>query len=423
MNSPTLPEGWQRRRLNEISRQLKAGGTPSRGIPEYWGGDIPFVKIDDLTSSGGELVSTSEFITEKGLQNSSAWLIPEDSVLLAMYASIGEVAINRVPVATNQAIIAMVPERSIVLPEYLALFLKTQTRALLARNIQTTQKNITKGIVEDFEVPVPPINQQQTLAWLWLRCRTLLKTLEQELRLECERKDALVDYLFSHGTRKEQQQECTLGTLPRSWQVTELGALMTGGPQNGIYKPQNQYGEGTSIVRIDDFDQDGRIVTPSFQRVRVSGEEVNLYRLSLGDILINRVNSLSHLGKSMVVPQLPEPTMFESNMMRFSVDETRISSEFLVSYLSTDACRAYVKGRAKRAVAQSSINQGDVKSIRVPLPSLDEQVEIVRLLRATDDKTAAIERQQSLVGELLMSISQAVISGELPLPQTGEALA
>ena len=79
----SLPNQWELRSLAEISLRLKAGGTPSRDTAEYWKGTIPFVKIEDITTSEGELLGTRERINEKGLQHSSAWLVPEDSVLLA----------------------------------------------------------------------------------------------------------------------------------------------------------------------------------------------------------------------------------------------------------------------------------------------------------------------------------------------------
>src|SRR5216684_5154109 len=118
MNSSPLPTGWRSLKISDVATRIKAGGTPARGIPEFWGGSIPFVKIEDMTLSGGELASTCERITEEGLKNSSAWLVPKDSVLLAMYASIGECSINRVEVATNQAIIALVPDRSVIVENY-----------------------------------------------------------------------------------------------------------------------------------------------------------------------------------------------------------------------------------------------------------------------------------------------------------------
>lgn len=99
-----LPEVWDVVSLRDIATRLKAGGTPKRGIPEYWGGQIPFVKIEDITCSRGQITQAEEYITEEGLHNSSAWVVPGNSVLLTMYASIGETAINRSSYMQSQKI-------------------------------------------------------------------------------------------------------------------------------------------------------------------------------------------------------------------------------------------------------------------------------------------------------------------------------
>ena len=158
-----LPEEWEVVRLGDVAKKMKAGGTPRRGIKEYWGGNIPFVLIEDMTSGGLYLSKTKETITEKGLNNSSAWLVPSNTLLLSMYATIGETAINTIPLATNQAILAIMAKDnfSIVFGAYL---LKYSTQRLIMQNIQSTQKNVNKGIVENFKIPLPPLPEQQKIA-------------------------------------------------------------------------------------------------------------------------------------------------------------------------------------------------------------------------------------------------------------------
>src|SRR2546429_220213 len=88
-----LPDGWRWVRLGDIC-DAQSGGTPSRGRPSYYGGDIPWAKIEDLTRAGMYINQTSEHITELGLQESSARLFPPGTLLFAMYASIGTISIT-----------------------------------------------------------------------------------------------------------------------------------------------------------------------------------------------------------------------------------------------------------------------------------------------------------------------------------------
>ena len=99
------------------------------------------------------------------------------------------------------------------------------------------------------------------------------------------------------------------------------------------------------------------------------------------DILINRVNSLSHIGKSALVPALVEATVFESNMMRLRL-KPELLPEFLILFLCSERARAYWLTRAKPAVNQSGINQKGVRQLFVPIPSPEEQQEIVNAASA-----------------------------------------
>ena len=121
-----LPKGWIKRAINEISNKLKAGGTPSTKISRYYkNGKIPFLKIDDITSSYKYLDKTSISITEEGLNNCSAWIVPENSILYSMYASYGIPIINRIQVATNQAIIAFIPPKDLLNVDYVYYYLQS----------------------------------------------------------------------------------------------------------------------------------------------------------------------------------------------------------------------------------------------------------------------------------------------------------
>ena len=95
-------------KLKDLIIKGKAGGTPSSTIAEYYNGNIPFLSISDMTRQGKYVEFTEKHISENGLANSSAWIVPSNSLILSMYASVGLVCINKVPLATSQAMFSMV---------------------------------------------------------------------------------------------------------------------------------------------------------------------------------------------------------------------------------------------------------------------------------------------------------------------------
>ena len=201
--------------------------------------------------------------------------------------------------------------------------------------------------------------------------------------------------------------------------ITTVGAVIAKGPQNGLYRPMTDYGSGAPIVRINDFDNEGSIVRSVPNLVRLSEAEVNTYRLAPDDLLVNRVNSLSHLGKTGLIGELAVPTVFESNMMRFAVDANLARPRYLFHLLNLPASRDVMRSHAKRAVAQSSINQEDVKSLPLSLPPLAEQDEIVRVISATDAKIRVSEARVSALGELFRSLLRDLMTGRVRIHELG----
>lgn len=162
-----------------------------------------------------------------------------------------------------------------------------------------------------------------------------------------------------------------------------LKLVMEEMPQNGLYKSKSFYGEGNPILRIDGF-YDGEVVPNyEYKRVHLEAEEIKKYALHIGDIVVNRVNSMSYLGKCALIRNLEETTIFESNVMRFRLDKQQIDLEYAMYYLSTSFGRHELIKNAKQAVNQASINQTDVGNALIPIPKdLEAQRNIAQKISA-----------------------------------------
>ena len=158
-----LPDGWKKSTLGEIAK-WGSGGTPTAGNTKYYDGDIPWAIIGDLNDT---VVSrTAKSITELGLNNSSAKMVPEGAILIAMYGSIGKLGIAGLPMATNQAIAFAVPDESIVLKSYLFYYLRSQREILLSKGKGATQQNISQTLLKSWAIPCPPIDEQHKIVEL-----------------------------------------------------------------------------------------------------------------------------------------------------------------------------------------------------------------------------------------------------------------
>ncbi|HUX20074.1 MAG TPA: restriction endonuclease subunit S [Spirochaetia bacterium] len=266
--------------------------------------------------------------------------------------------------------------------------------------------------LREFRLSLPPLPEQKKIAHILSTVQRAIEAQERIIQTTTELKKALMHKLFTEGLRNEPQKQTEIGLVPESWRVVKLGALFEKQPQNGIYKHKRAYGSGTQILRIDDFSNDGDVVTRTGNLVALTRSEIETYGLEPGDIVINRVNSLSHLAKTALIGEIAEEMVFESNMMRFSVDESQVLKEYLFKFLNSPLTKKQIIGTAKRAVAQSSINQGDVRSIIVPKPSLEEQREIVAALDATDSKIAHSTDKAAVLQDLFRTLLHELMTAK-----------
>ena len=204
--------------------------------------------------------------------------------------------------------------------------------------------------------------------------------------------------------------------IPASWNEVRVGDLMDGTPQNGLYLPEDRYGSGTPIVRINDFSFGSLIAGTMPQRVGLDGDEGSQYLLAIGDVIINRVNSLDLLGKVGLVTDLDEPTVFESNMMRFRTKPGDIEAGLLVTLLSAHGTRRQINAMAKRAVAQASVDQGDVADIVVPVPPAEDRALIHSLMEAMRLRELAASTAMAQRVQLKTALSQALLTGRVRVP-------
>ena len=172
----SLPYGWQWIRLNQIGN-WQAGATPSRGNPEYFNGNIPWLKTGDLND--GYISSIPEYISEVALKETSVKLNPAGSVLIAMYgATIGKLGVLTFPATTNQACCACQTNGSIT-ELYLFYFLLSQRQNFIGRGVGGAQPNISKEKIVATLMALPPINEQKRIVSKITNAFSTLDSIEQ----------------------------------------------------------------------------------------------------------------------------------------------------------------------------------------------------------------------------------------------------
>lgn len=399
-----VPENWVWTYWKNCG-ELIAGSGFKKEFQEKKNLPIPFYKVGSLKFADnlGFLYDGENTIDEPIRNILKATLIKEHSII---FAKIGEaIRLNRRAVNAEKCCIdnnlMAFTVNTVVLWKY--AYFWTLGLDLYSYTNSTTVPAIRKSDIELINFPLPPLSEQQRIVErieeLFAKLDEAKERLQEVADSFAVRKAAILHKAFTGELTKQWRREN--GVSDESWEESNLGSFIACGPQNGLYKPKSSYGDGIRIIRIDAF-YDGVIEQwDELKRLRLDENEIECYSLNLNDILINRVNSMQYLGKSALVRELKDICVFESNIMRLSVDESRIYPEFLSSFLNSQMGLNELRKNAKQAVNQASINQQDIKNVIINLPTLPEQHEIVRLI---DDLLARERKAQQATEQALASI-------------------
>ncbi len=172
------------------------GGTPTTSNASFYdNGNIPFIKIDDLKQK--YLTENKDFITELGLQKSSAWLVPTHSILFSNGATIGEISITTYPVCTKQGILGIVPKQNIDV-EFLYYFMSSSYFKKAVRRIVTegTMKTAYLKDINNILCPIPTKEKQQEIAKMPSTLNSKIDFEQSILKLFCSQKQYLLRQMF-----------------------------------------------------------------------------------------------------------------------------------------------------------------------------------------------------------------------------------
>lgn len=350
--------------LGEIC-DVRIGRTPRRDTRRFWEhGKHPWVTIGEM--NGDTIVTTKESISDAAIAEIMPPPVAAGTILFSFKLSIGKTAVAGRPLWTNEAIAALPIRRpDLVDRNYLKAFLAAG-RWENGANHAVLGRVLNKEKLLNLPIRLSSLDEQRRIVDILDRAASIRRLRRQAQETARQIIPALFVKMFGDPA-----------TNPMGWPVRPLGQILADGPQNGLYRPASDYGRGTRILRIDSF-YDGKVDDlGALRRVELDPVTIQKYQLRPRDIVVNRVNSRPYLGKSAILPVTDEAVVFESNMMRLTIDTAQALPEYVIAYLQTPHARHSLVVGAKDAINQSSINQQDVTALPVPLPSLPAQADFV----------------------------------------------
>ncbi|MDB9406734.1 restriction endonuclease subunit S [Microcystis aeruginosa CS-1036] len=380
---------------------LHSGGTPRRSNNKYYGGNIPWAKIADLDTENGIVVDTEEYITVEGLQAINNRIFPKGSILLAMYGSIGKLAIAGRDISCNQAILGIqIKDKEHLDINYLRLWLTSIKATLEFQGRGVTQQNISKSIVEKLEIPLPPLEEQRRIAAILDKADGVRRKRKEAIRLTEELLRSTFLEMFGDPV-----------TNPKGWEIVKLGSLVVGQLNNGIFKKNHEYGGDTPVVWVKELFSGYTIDCSESRTLTPTDEEVKKFGLTKGDILFCR-SSLNRegIGFNNVFDGMDFSALFECHIIRVSLNQRKVNSIFLNYLLRFPGLRKQIIAKAN-TVTMSTIGQSEIKKIEFYLPPKELQDKFEIFLRKIATNRTKLENKES--ENLFNSLLQRAFRGEL----------
>ena len=257
-----------------------------------------------------------------------------------------------------------------------------------------------RQFASQLRVPLPPPVEQQRIAVVLSTVRRAIEQQQRLIALTAELKNALMHKLFTEGVGREQRKESEIGELPESWDVLPLGRFLECA-QYGLSVKGSSSGR-YPILRMTN-QVNGKISPHDLQWVQIEDDDFKKFRVEHGDILFNRTNSFDLVGRSAVF-DVDSDYVFASYLIRLRTNKDRLDPFFLNHYFNCASTQQRLKMIATRAVSQSNISATRLKGFPIPLPSPEEQAEIVATLDVLDSKIALHERERDALESMFCTL-------------------
>ncbi|WP_321296690.1 restriction endonuclease subunit S [Marinifilum fragile] len=369
---------WEERKLGEISNSY-SGGTPSVGNSSFYGADIPFIRSGEIHSS-----STEIFLTNEGLNNSSAKFVHKGDILYALYgATSGEVGISKISGAINQAILAIQPIQNYD-TYFISQWLRKEKNNIVGTSLQGGQGNLSGSIVKDLSINFPKYNEQQKIGNFFQNLDSQITLQQRKLeKIKAMKKAYLSEMFPAAGQTKPKRR---FKGFTEDWVEKKLGEVVEFNPNSDIPN-EFEYVDLESVV----------------------GTELIAHRTISKSNAPSRAQRLAKQGDlfyQTVRPYQKNNYLFDKNCKNYVFStgyaqmRPKIEGYFLLSYVQTDSFVDHIMSRCT-GTSYPAISSSDMENMVLSIPiEKEEQLKISSFLKGLDKQITLHQKKLSKLQNL-----------------------
>ena len=401
-----IPEDWEVKKFNKFSK-FYSGGTPLTSKSEYYGGEIPFIKSGEIYYD-----RTEQFLTQEGLNNSSAKLVYRGDLLYALYgANSGEVAISQLEGAINQAILCIQQNKDEAETIYLYNYLKLEKSNIINKFLQGGQGNLSADIIKNLQIPLPPLPEQKKIADCLSTWDVAIEKQSALINALTERKKALMQQLLTGKKR--------LPGFSGEWKEVKLGSICENFQNGNAFSAKDYKKTGIPIVTMGNINLGGYFYfSESKSNFWIEDKSLERYEIKKGDLIIAMTDVTPEKNLIGLTSIIDIDRIFYLNQrVGHIILKPKLADTDFIFYLSQNSYwRNQCKAFATLGV-QANLGTNDIKNINIKLPSLSEQTAIAEILATADrelqlqkEKLAQLQTQKKGLMQVLLTGKKRLIN-------------
>lgn len=414
-----IPDDWEVKSLGEVAT-IVGGGTPSTLNSAYWNGDIQWFTPAELSDSKKYVSKSERTITERGLKESSAKLLPKGTVLLTTRASIGITAILENPASTNQGFQSLIAKNNCC-SEFLYYVIPLIKDEMLSRASGSTFAEISAKKLSTITFQLPPLAEQQRIAKALSDVDALISTTEKLIQKKKNIKQGAMQNLltgkkrlpgFAKSTNYKQSE---LGLIPEDWEVKNINKECTIKARIGWQGLKSiEYLDSGDYILVTGTDFDSGFInwnSCSYVTKWRFDQDKNI-QIKQGDILITKDGTI---GKVAFLNEIPMQGTLNSGVF---VIRPKNSDKIDSVFLSLIFKSIWFDSFLEQITSGSTIvhlYQKDFVKFNFPLPSKEEQNAIANVLSSMDKEIENLNTKLEKYRNLKTAMMQQLLTGKIRL--------
>ncbi|WP_272573929.1 restriction endonuclease subunit S [Providencia sp. PROV259] len=423
MSKGILPEGWLKSELDKILLTIIGGGTPSKAIPEYYQGDIPWMSVKDMNKH--TLTDTVDHITNDAVENSSTKIIPAGTPIIATRMSLGKIVTASFDSAINQDLKALFLSRGVERNFFIHWY-RSQAQLIESLGTGTTVKGIRLEVLKALSINLPPFAEQkiitEKLDTLLAKVDTTKARLEQIPQILKRFRQAVLAAAVSGELTKDlhvlngyKNTELKF-TIPASWIVSKIDQIANVKGGKRLPKGESLIAEnsGFPYIRAGQLKNGTVVAGGQLYLEKHVQKTISKYIVSSGDLYITIVGAC--IGDTGIIPEEYNNANLTENAAKLCNLNEKIFNKFLSLWLRSSYLQDIIQLEIKSG-AQGKLALSRIKSLPILLPPLPEQHEIVRrveqLFGYADTIEKLVNNALACVNNLTQSILAKAFRGEL----------